>query len=93
VTGYRLGDRGLIPGGGWELFLTPCPDQPPIQWVPGALSLQLKWPGHEANCPLSSSAKVKNMWSYTSIPPIRIVGVDSQWGWEFFSSPLHLEQL
>jgi hypothetical protein len=31
------------------------PTQPPIQWVPGALSL-------------SSSAEVKNAWSYTSTP-------------------------
>jgi hypothetical protein len=25
------------------------PTQPPIQWVPGALSLGVKWPGHEAD--------------------------------------------
>jgi len=35
------------------------PTQPPIQWVPGALSLGVKWPGHEADHLPLSSAKVK----------------------------------
>jgi hypothetical protein len=39
---------------------------PPIQWVPGALSSEAKWPGHEAEQSPPSSSKVKNMWSYTS---------------------------
>jgi hypothetical protein len=38
------------------------PTQPPIQWVPGALSL-----GVTDHSP-PSSAQVKNAWSYTSIP-------------------------
>jgi hypothetical protein len=52
----RSDDRGSIPGGGWEFFSsTPCPDrslgptQPPIQWVKGALSLEVKRPGREAD--------------------------------------------
>jgi hypothetical protein len=44
------------------------PTQPPIQWVPGALSLRVKWPGCEANHSPPSSAEVKNAWSYTSTP-------------------------
>jgi hypothetical protein len=32
------------------------PTQPPIQWVPGALSLGVKWPGREADHPPPSSA-------------------------------------
>jgi hypothetical protein len=32
------------------------------------LTLGLKWPGHEANHWPPSSAKVKNVWSYTSTP-------------------------
>jgi hypothetical protein len=32
--------------------------QPPIQWVPGALSLELKWPGREADHSPPSSADV-----------------------------------
>jgi hypothetical protein len=35
------------------------PTQPPIQWLPGALSLRVKWPGHEADHSPPSSAKVK----------------------------------
>jgi hypothetical protein len=35
------------------------PTQPPIQWVPGALSLGVKRLGHEADHSPSSSAEVK----------------------------------
>jgi hypothetical protein len=44
------------------------PNQPPIQWVLGALSLGVKRPGREADHSPPSSAEVKNVWSYTSIP-------------------------
>jgi hypothetical protein len=44
------------------------PTQPPIQWVPGALSLGLKWPGCEAAPSTPCSTEVKNPWSYTSTP-------------------------
>jgi hypothetical protein len=44
------------------------PTQPPIQWVPGALSLGVKRPGREADHSPPSSAEVKNAWSYTSTP-------------------------
>jgi hypothetical protein len=43
--------------------------QPPIQWVPGVLSLGVKQPGHEADQSPPKSAKVKKMWIYTSNPP------------------------
>jgi hypothetical protein len=42
--------------------------QPPIQWVPGALSLGVKRPGREADNSPPSSVEVKNAWSYTSTP-------------------------
>jgi hypothetical protein len=42
--------------------------QPPIQWVPGALSLGVKRPGREVDNSLPSNAKIKNAWSYTSTP-------------------------
>jgi hypothetical protein len=51
------------------------PTQPPIQWVLGALSLGVKWPGREADHSPPSSAEAKNAWSYTSNPPIRLHGV------------------
>jgi hypothetical protein len=46
-----------------------------IQWVPGALSLGVKRPGREADNPPPSNAEVKNAWSYTSTPLIRLQGV------------------
>jgi len=36
------------------------PTQPPIQWVPGALSLGEKWPGREADHSPPSSEEVTN---------------------------------
>jgi hypothetical protein len=44
------------------------PTQPPIQWVPGALSLGVKQPVCEPDHSPPSSAEVKNEWSYTSTP-------------------------
>jgi hypothetical protein len=35
------------------------PTQPPIQWVPGALSLGVEWPGREADLLPPTSAEVK----------------------------------
>jgi len=39
------------------------PTQPPIQWIPGALSLGVKRPGREADHSHPSSAEVQNAWS------------------------------
>jgi hypothetical protein len=82
ATGWTIGvlefdsRRGL----GIFLFTTASrtalgPTQPPIQWVPGALSLGVKRPGREADHSSPSSAEVKNSWSYTSTHPIRLNGV------------------
>jgi hypothetical protein len=49
--------------------------QPPIQWIPGAPALEVKRPGRESDHAPPSSAEVKNAWSYTSTPPIRLHGV------------------
>jgi hypothetical protein len=79
---YELDDRGFESrqGLGNFLFTTASrpglgPIQPPIQWVPGALSLGIKRPGHEADHSLPSSVEVKNTWSYTSTTPLRLHGV------------------
>jgi hypothetical protein len=45
------------------------PTQSPIQWVPGALSPDLKLPCREADNSSPSSAEVKNAWSYASANP------------------------
>jgi hypothetical protein len=39
--------------------------QPPIQWLPGALSLGVKQLKRETGHSPPSSAEVKNAWSYT----------------------------
>jgi hypothetical protein len=41
--------------------------QPPVQWVVGALFLEVEWPNLKAYHQPLSSADVKNTWSYTSI--------------------------
>jgi hypothetical protein len=51
------------------------PSQPPIQWVPLAVSLGVKRPGREADHLPPSSGEVKNAWNYTYTPPIRLHGI------------------
>jgi hypothetical protein len=74
ATGWTIGVLGFDSRRGLGIFLTTAsrtalgPTQPPIQWVPGALSLGVKRPGLEAVHSLPSSAEVKNAWSYTSTP-------------------------
>jgi hypothetical protein len=68
VLGYGLDDQGSR-FDSWQglgiFFLTTVfrmalgPTQPPIQWVPGTLSLGIKWPGHEADHSPPSSVEVK----------------------------------
>jgi hypothetical protein len=48
------------------------PSTLPIQWVPGALSLGVKRPECEADQSPPRSAEVKNTWSYTTTPPLRL---------------------
>jgi len=75
ALGYGLDDRSSrVRGLGIFLFTTASrtalgTTQPPIQWVAGALSLGVKRPGSEVDHS-SSSADVKNAWSYTSTPPV-----------------------
>jgi hypothetical protein len=75
MLGYRLNDQGFESQQGLGTFLfttasrlTLGPTHPPIQWVAGALSLGLKWSGHEADHSSPSNAQVKNVWTYTSTP-------------------------
>jgi hypothetical protein len=82
ATGWTIGVLGFHSRQGLGIFLFTTasttalgPTQPPIQWVPGALSLRLKRPGSEADHSPPSSAEVKNAWSYTSTPPIRLHGL------------------
>jgi hypothetical protein len=43
--------------------------QPPIQWVPGALSLGVKRQGRETDHSPPTSAEIKKAWIYTATPP------------------------
>jgi hypothetical protein len=71
--GYWLDGWHLVPGmGNIFLFFTASrlglgPTQPPIQWVPRALSLGVKQPGDEADHSPPYSAKVKKGGG---IPPL-----------------------
>ena len=38
----------------------------------------LKWPGREVNYSSLSIAEVKNEWSYTAAPSVRLHGVDRE---------------
>jgi hypothetical protein len=69
------------PGGGksfhFSISSIPAlgPTQPPIQWVPGALSLGVKRPGREADYSSPTSAEVKKTWVYISTHPLSLHGV------------------
>jgi hypothetical protein len=84
MTGYRLDDRMInvrFPVGlGIFLFDTVSrpalgPTQPPIQWVPRALSLGVKRPGREADHSPPSSADVQECAELYLHSPIRLHGV------------------
>jgi hypothetical protein len=73
--GYGLDDRGFESRQGLGIFLFTTasgtalgPTQPPIQWVPGALSLKVKQLEREVDHSPPSSAEIKNAWSCTSTP-------------------------
>jgi hypothetical protein len=51
------------------------PTQPPIQRVPGALSLGVKRRGGKLTTHLPLVPRSKNEWSYISTPPIRLHGI------------------
>jgi len=66
VLGYGLDDRGFLSRQVLGIFLfttasrpTLGPTQPPIQWVPGALSLELRRLGSKADHLPPSGAEVK----------------------------------
>jgi hypothetical protein len=84
-TGLRAGwsgGGGSSPGHRLGIFLFTTmsrpalwPNQPPIQWVPVALFLKVKRPGREADHSPPSSYEIKNAYSYTSAPTIRLHGM------------------
>jgi hypothetical protein len=82
AMGYGLGDRRFDSRQELGIFLFTTASrpalgltQPPIQSIPAALPLRVKRPRREAYYSPASSTEVKNAWSYTSTPPIRLHGV------------------
>jgi hypothetical protein len=75
---------GSSSGRGWEVFSpSPCPYR---LWGPPSLlftryqltlSLEVQRTGRESDHSPPSSVEVKNVWSYTSTPPIRLHGMCS----------------
>jgi hypothetical protein len=66
ATSYGLDNRGVgvQDSVGLRTFSSPVswpdlgPTQPPIQWIPGVLSLEIKQPGSEAESSHPSNAEV-----------------------------------
>jgi hypothetical protein len=74
ATGYGMDGRGSISSRG-KIFLFSTlyrlalvPTQPPFQWVPGALSLEVKRLGHVADYSPPTSANVKNGGAILLLP-------------------------
>jgi hypothetical protein len=83
ALGYGMDDRVGIDcrwGLGILIFTTASrtalgPTQPPVQWVPGALSLGVKRLGREADHSLPSSTEVKEYVELYLHSPIRFHGM------------------
>jgi hypothetical protein len=82
ATDWSIGVLGFDSRRGLGIFLFTTvsrtalgPTQPPVQCVPGAVSLGIKRPGREVDHSPPSIVEVKNAWSYTSTPTIRLYGV------------------
>jgi hypothetical protein len=58
--------------------LTLGPTQPPMQWVAGTLSQEVKWAGHEADHSPPSKCQGQERWSYTSMPAYAFMTVLNQ---------------
>jgi hypothetical protein len=82
ATGYWLDDRGVgvrVPVGSRIFSTSSRPalgsTQPPVQWVPGALSPGIKQQGREADHSPPTSAEVKKDVDLCIHSPIRLHGV------------------
>jgi hypothetical protein len=81
--GYGMNDRSSVPGRfNDRIFLFAIafrlalgPTQPPLQWVPGAITPVIKRSVLEADNSPASSAEVKSVWSYISTPLVLLHGV------------------
>jgi hypothetical protein len=74
ATGYGLDDRGVrvrVPVGSRIFSRSSRPalwcTQSPVQWVPGALSPEVKQPGREADHSPPARAEIRKTWIYISL--------------------------
>jgi hypothetical protein len=92
-TGYGLNDPSVK---NFHFSISSRPalgsTQPPIQWVPGALSPGARRQGREADQSPPTSAEVKKPWIYTSTFPHDIVLSKAQ-GQIYFFLPISEIQL
>jgi len=82
IRAGRSDDRDSIPGGGLGIFLFDTasravldPTQPPIQWVPGTLSLVYSGRGVKVTTNMHLVPISKDVWSYIATPPIHLHNV------------------
>jgi hypothetical protein len=82
AMGWTIGVLGFDSRRGLGIFLFTTaprtalgPSQPPIQWIPGALSLGVKRPGCEADSSPPPSAEVKERVELYLHSPILLHGV------------------
>jgi hypothetical protein len=82
AAGWKIGVLGLYSRRGLGVFLFTTasrsalgPTRLPIQWVLGALSLEVKRPAPEADHSSLPNAELKNAFSCISTPPVRLHGV------------------
>jgi hypothetical protein len=82
ATGWMIGVLGFDSQRGLGIFLFTTasrtalgPTQPPIQCIPGALSLGIKRPGREADHSPPFSVEVKEWVELYLHPPVRLHGV------------------
>jgi len=101
---YRLNNLWFKSQQGRERFLfSMCglalgPTQPPIQWITGVLSLEVKWLGDEADLHTVPSFKKESI--YIFILPAHLLGINSnnlylslmfwsEWEFTFSRAPFH----
>jgi hypothetical protein len=75
ATRYGLNGEVRLPAGARGYLCSPTsrpalgPTQPPMSWVPRALSPGIKQPGRQDDHTASYNGGVENMWNYSSSPP------------------------
>jgi hypothetical protein len=71
MTNCKVGGRGSIPSRSKTMFwLAFEPGQSRTHWVPGALSLGVKWPRHAADPRASCYVEVWSVWSITAMSSV-----------------------